>query len=92
MFTTFKLKVLHKLLGWFLGFYDPHHDLEARGHIDFTRGQVYLFIRDKYRRNFKKQTWHCQPPAHHDRNCPHIVTVKWAGVKKKKTILNIKSR
>ena len=50
-----KLKILHHLLGWFLNFYDPHHDYDARTHIDFTRGQVYLFIRDKWRSKQRRQ-------------------------------------
>ena len=77
MFTTLKFKALHHLLGWLLKFYDPHHDLKLREHIDWTRGQVYLFIRDKWRRNFHRQTWNCRSnenpmiAGRHERNCPH---------------------
>jgi len=105
MFTTLKFKILHRLLGWFLKFYDPHHDLEARTHIDFTRGQVNRFIRDAWRRKQRKQTWHCRDGLH-DRNCPHAVVEREVKIideivsnaisqmkdEKKKTILNIPTR
>lgn len=47
MLKTIKLKILYRLLEWFLDQYDPHHDQAERTHIDFTRGQVYLHIKGR---------------------------------------------
>ena len=68
---TLKLEALYWLLGWFLKFYDPHHDAKLREKIDFTRGQVYQFIRDPWRMKLRKQSWNYCGLGSHEPGCHH---------------------